>query len=190
MKKLGIISLVLLASLGVTGVAYGAWTDTLNITATAVTGTFDVRFDQAVSNDFGVAADPTGAGTWSDLTWTGPTAAHNKAATEVSLSTLNLTISVADAYVGYVSSVGCTIVNNGSIPVKIDNVSYVLSLPPGRTSSDLDISFSGALTAGGLIDVGSWAAGAVTIKWNGVPAAASTYSLVVNITASQWNAVS
>jgi hypothetical protein len=192
MKKLGIVCLALLGALGFTGVAYGAWSDTLNITATAVTGTFDVRFGQAESNDPGTEADPAGAGAWSfdgtNLTWSGPVTA-DKASTEVNPGVLTLDINITDAYVGYASSVGCTLVNSGSVPVKVDEVRYQLSLPQDRDASDVEISFSGALLAGSYIDVGRQAAGAVNIRWNGVPVLSSTYFLTVSITVSQWNAV-
>ena len=193
MKKLGIISLVLLAALGITGVAYGAWTDTLNINSTAQTGYLDVRFGQAVSND-AASVDPTGPGAWTfsggDLSWTGPVAATNEASTSVtSLSNLTLHFNVNGAYPGYNSSVGCTIENLGTVPVKIESIVPVITPPSGGSASDVSVSFSGALSTGAMIGVGGSEAGAVYINWNSVPAQSATYLLTVYVTVSQWNAV-
>ena len=116
------------------GVGYGAWSQTLNINSPVGTGSYNVLFQQAVTNDDGAAGnilDPSSLGSWNwtsgtlnTTKWTtGTRSANNKAVTTVSgTGTDTLSINMLRTYVGYWSSVGCTIKNSGSIPVKINNV--------------------------------------------------------------------
>ena len=72
------IALILLIALSTLGLAYGAWTDQLNINGTASTGTFDVKMDLL----------------WYAAEVPGCTAA-------ISADGKTLTVTIANAYPGY-----------------------------------------------------------------------------------------
>jgi predicted ribosomally synthesized peptide with SipW-like signal peptide len=201
MKKLGLICLVLCVALASLSVAYASWSQNLTVNGKVSTGTFDVQFQQAVSNDGTRLSDPTVQGSWS---WTGGTLAAtnwtgaratDKASTTVSgAGSGTLTITISSAYVGYWSSVGCTLKNTGSIPIKVDTVTYTVTPPAGRSASDVSVYFSDALVAAShtqidVSGVNSEKLGAIYVRWNSVPTISSTYTLNVTITATQWNMV-
>ena len=105
--------------------------------------------------------------------------------------TKTLTISMNSTYVGYWSSIGCTLKNTGSIPLKVETVTYTVTPPSGRNASDITVSFSDALVEAShaQIDAGGENLGAIYVQWNAVPTTSSTYGLAVTITTSQWNMV-
>jgi len=73
MKNLGLICLILIVALGITGVGYGGWSQTLTINSLAGTGSYKVLFQQALTNDddaTGNLLDPTSQGSWN---WTSGT---------------------------------------------------------------------------------------------------------------------
>lgn len=199
MKELGLICLVLLAALGITGVGYGAWSQTLNINSPVVTGSYNVLFRQAVTNDDGSAGnirDPISQGSWNWTSgtldaakWTtGTRSANNKAVTTVSgTGTDILTINMNSTYVGYWSSVGCTIKNLGSIPIKINTVTTTVTPPAGRTAGDITVYYSNALVQASHIQInpGDEVLGAIYIQWNAVPNISSNYGLTVTINTTQ-----
>jgi len=97
MKKIGLIVLALVVALGALGVGYAAWSDTLNITATATVGEFDVDFI-----DYEVTQHSTLGGASANII-------HDDAAS----------FSVANAYPGYWATVKYTIKNNGTVPASV-----------------------------------------------------------------------
>jgi hypothetical protein len=196
MKKLGLIILVFLVALGSLGVAYSRWSRTLTTTENVSTGTFGCQFQQAISNDDGNPGnvlDPSAQGSWSwtsgTLTasnWSGSRSSGNIASTTVSGAiTQTLTIKMSTTYVGYWSSIGCTIKNTGTVPMKVSTVTATVTPPTGRSASDVSVSFTGALVANTQIAAGSEVLGAIYIVWNSVPSTSSTYGLTVTISNTQ-----
>ena len=199
MNKLGVICLVLLAALGITGVDYGAWSQTLNINAPVVTGSYNVLFQQAVTNDDGAAGnvlDPSSQGSWNWTSgtlnaaeWTtGTRSANNKAVTTVSgMGKDTLTIIMNSTYVGYWSSVGCTIKNLGSIPIKINTMTTTVTPPAGGNVGDISVYYSNALVQAShtQLNPGDEVLGAIYIQWKAVPNTSSNYGLTVIINTTQ-----
>src|SRR5690349_11464523 len=93
------IALILLIALSTLGLAYGAWTDTLNINGNVTTGTFDVRMDY-------MYLESAAAGCNAAISADGKT----------------LTVTVADAYPGYSCAGGVSIRNLGTVPAKINGL--------------------------------------------------------------------
>lgn len=98
------IALILLIALSTLGLAYGAWTDTLNINGTVKTGTLEVQFTNLwwSDNNCTYALDPTN---------------HT------------LTISAVNAYPGFWCEGSVEIKNTGTIPVKIMPVNVTTTGP-------------------------------------------------------------
>jgi predicted ribosomally synthesized peptide with SipW-like signal peptide len=196
MKKLGVIVIVLIAALGLMGVAYAYWTDTLHINSSVSTGNEDVTFHLVATNDIDspVTLDPSSQGTWalsgSALSWSGGSrsATRNAAYTTVAASSdyRTLTVTMNNAYSGYWGSAGCTIENVGSIPVKVESVSV-----EGLPSSGLTVLFSGALDASvhTLIAPTIEAGGGIYFQWDDTATPGTLYTVTVRVVVSQWNLV-
>ena len=198
MKNLGLVCLVLLAALVITGVGYGGWSQTLAINSSVGTGSYKVLFQQAVTNDDDTAGnllDPTSQGSWNwtsgTLTaakWTGSRSVSNKAITTVSGTGTNiLTLTMNRTYVGYWSSVACTIKNLGSIPVKINTVTTTVTPPAGGAAGDITLYYSQALVQAShtQLNPGDEVLGAIYIQWNAVPIVGSNYCLTIVINTTQ-----
>lgn len=112
-EKVKYIALVLVLAFGLIGGAYAAWTDQLQVSGTVATGDIDVVFTSAVSNDPEGTDDP--ASPEDDPKDVG--------CTEVSLSDdgKTMTVTISNAYPGYVSQIDYAVTNNGSVPVKLQN---------------------------------------------------------------------
>ncbi len=206
MKKLALISLISVIALGSVGIGYGRWSQTIQTTDTVNTGTFAIQFQQAVTNDDSTTnnmIDPTNQGSWSWTSgalassgWSGSrrTDGNNDASTTIvgGVGTATLSIAMVGTYPGYWSSVGCTLKNTGTIPIKVNTVTNSVTAPSGGSSSDVSISFSDALVQSShtLINPNAEVLGAVYIHWNTVPSTdARTYTLTVTVNAMQWNTV-
>jgi hypothetical protein len=96
-RKVGLIVLVVVIALGVLGVGYAAWTQTLTITGTVATAKFDVNFTGNTT-----PAAPTGGTVSSSI-------ADPKAAT----------LGVTNVYPGYSGDWTFTVTNSSSIPVSV-----------------------------------------------------------------------
>ena len=116
MKKVKYIALILVLALGLIGGAYAAWTDQLVVAGTVATGDIDVVFTSAESNDSGDTLDPASpADDEKDV-----------GSTEVSLSDdgKTMTVTIENAYPGYVSQIDYAVTNNGSVPVRLQNKAF------------------------------------------------------------------
>ena len=124
--KIGMLFLVLTLVLASMGVGYAMWDETLNIGGTVETGEVDAIFTKAMSNDPGAQDDPKEAGGWTlddTLTWTGARWDKDVASLEViGAGIQTLTVTLDNGYPGYYPSVGFTIDNQGTIPVKIESI--------------------------------------------------------------------
>ena len=101
------IALILLIALATLGLAYGSWTDQLNINGTVGTGTFDVRMDSL----------------YMDFAAPGCDAA-------ISADGKTLTVTIANAYPGYSCAGGVSIKNVGTVPAKINGLVQVTNTVP------------------------------------------------------------
>jgi hypothetical protein len=204
MKKIGLIFLVLMGALACLGVAYGAWSETLDVSASVSAGDFGIEFVQAVSNDDNGLPDPDVKGNWtwngssgSAPVWNGSRTDSNNSSAAASLdeSQNTLTLTVNGAYPGYWSSAACILKNTGTVPLKIDTVKVgaVSSNPSDSTpvSDRFTLEFSGALDQSlhTPIDPGDEALGTVYVNWLSIPSDQTTYSLEITVTATQWNMV-
>jgi hypothetical protein len=134
------IALILLIALSTLGLAYGAWTDTLNINGTVQTGTFEVQF--------------------TNLWWSDTNCSYVMDSTNHTL-----TITANNAYPGFWCEVSVEVKNTGSIPVKILPVAVTTSGPdywdvypyytsattlqPGQTGAGTAINFTIPMTETG-----------------------------------------
>jgi len=97
MKKIGLIALIVVLSLGIIGVGYAAWSQTLHITGTASAATFNVNFTSATN-----PTAPVGTG---------------GAAVATIVDGQHVTINVANAYPNWSGDFGLIVTNNSTIPV-------------------------------------------------------------------------
>ena len=118
MKKIGLIALIVVLSLGIIGVGYAAWSQTLSVTGTVAAGTYDVQLTNVSKTD-----DVNGVATIS--------------ATLADSHTI--TIALSKLYPGSVEKVNFDVKNNGTIPSKVTAIT--INTVSGTT---LDIDLSGA----------------------------------------------
>jgi hypothetical protein len=114
MKKLGIICLTLVVALGLMGVGYAQWQQTLTVTGSVSTGTFDTQFQNV-----------------SFVRDTNNVANGNVA----SVLAHSFTVNVTDLYPGCEESARFDVANTGSVPAKV-NVFKITFTPAGGSSTD------------------------------------------------------
>jgi hypothetical protein len=211
LKKLGILTLVLILTLGIMGTAYSRWSRTLNVINNVSVGTFDPEFGTVKTDDDGSSGnniDPVKAGLYNGSTWvvertsTGLDVGQTTSViTTVSNTNDTLTITLGDAnhpaYPGYFSTVYCTVINKGNIPIKVSASSPLITVltEDGRTT-DVGVSVSGVLSGERSgIDGGGSVSGYITIGIgtgsNGAttnpPVNGGAYSITFHLLASQFN---
>jgi len=151
MKKIGLIALIVVLSLGIIGVGYAAWSQTLTLTGTVNAGKFDVEFANAVSNDAGTALDPLALGTWNftpTYSWTGTQGIANVASitnggsfiTTGGSTNNTLSFTVNNAYPGYMAEVAFDVVNSSTVPVKITVTPHITAAVGATT--DLGVTYT------------------------------------------------
>ena len=100
MKKIGLIAIIVVLSLGIIGVGYAAWSQSLTATATLNTGSYIINF----------AASPT------------PNPTTGTGTITASASGLNMTVGLNTGYPGFSGTVNYTINNTGTIPAKVTSI--------------------------------------------------------------------
>jgi hypothetical protein len=151
MKKIGLIAIIVVLALGIIGVGYAAWSQTLNANATLNTGSYIINF----------ASSPTPSPT----TGTGTISA--------SASGTTMTVGLNTGYPGFSGTVNYTINNTGTIPAKVTSITLTANtgtiINPGAYSSGhLGDSQADAwnitLPSGtlGTTDVQVWITGGIT----------------------------
>jgi len=111
------IALILVIALSTLGLAYGAWSDTLNINGTVTTGTLDVQLQMAGFDNVGCTA----------------VLSDNKD---------TLTLTATNAVPGMVCWSQLEVLNNSTIPIKIESVNTVES---GAGYWEMDCNFAGMI---------------------------------------------
>jgi hypothetical protein len=210
MKKIGLIAIVVVLALGIIGVGYAAWSQSITVSGTANVGSFGVKFENAASNDAGTANDPSSAGAWTfsgtgvpPYTWSGTNLSQNVASTtgvitSVTKTNDTLTITLTNAYPGYYGSIAADVLNTGSVPVKMTVVqSAVTPSGTGASATDVKINYSGVFndtsatqinaSSGlqtGFITIGIGTEGGATTE---PQMTGGTYTFTVTLTATQVN---
>jgi hypothetical protein len=131
------IALILLIALSTLGLAYGAWTDQLNINGTVTTGTFDVDMDYM----------------YYDWDQPGCTAA-------ISADGNTLTVTVTNAYPGFHCGGGVSFRNQGTVPAKINGLVEVSNTVPAAFRGAAGLVF---MSNPGVLAAGSSAGG---VMWD------------------------
>ncbi len=197
--KIGVVFVALLAALVLTSMGYGIWSDTLTVSGTVETGWFAAEFNQAVPNDPPGSLDPDVPGSWSlDAfgvpQWSGTTYEENTASTDViGTGTDTLTITLSNAYPSYWSSVGVTIKNIGTIPMKVETVGISVFSEQDPGGANLNIIYTGALVEATHQQIepagqpGDEVLGDIHFH-PVVPAPeGSNYTVTITVTVAQWN---
>jgi predicted ribosomally synthesized peptide with SipW-like signal peptide len=153
MKKIGLIALIVVLSLGIIGVGYAAWSQTLTLTGTVNAGKFDVQFANAVSNDETGILDPLALGTWTfgtpPYTWAGTQGAADVASTLKTNATYITTVgstnntlqfTVTNAYPGYMAEVAFAVVNSSTVPVSITVTPHITAA--AGSINDLGVTYT------------------------------------------------
>ncbi|MDI9646540.1 MAG: TasA family protein [Archaeoglobales archaeon] len=100
MRKFGAMFVVLLVALGLVGATYAVWTDTVKVSGTVSTGTFDVKFTDVECDEVDYAT--IGAYVDGD----------------------NAVVNIQNAYPGLEVSCTFTVENAGTVPAKAISLSY------------------------------------------------------------------
>jgi len=156
-------------ALGVLGVAYAAWSQTLNVNATVKTGELKVQFgpSPAIAAYFPHSLDGSNTAQISAVTGVGTDA---------------LTFTISNAYPGLSATIPVSIQNVGTIPASVAWGTVVI----GPTGYETQLTVSGVLPAPSPISPSSIASGgSITIHVNDNAVMNGTYSVVVPIVATQ-----
>lgn len=167
MRKRWLITLAVVACMGLAGLALAWWTDALALNGTVQTGEVNVKFTAASTNDEGNSIDPD-----QDRN------VASKEAQIVDDKTVQFTIT--NGYPGYKAEGYATILNAGTIPVKVTAVNVNKPL-------EVDVAVSG-IAVGDVINPGDSVE--ITTDQTVTQAAEelSKYTYTVSLEFIQWNA--
>jgi len=170
MKKIGFIVLAVVLALGLVGVGYAAWSQTLNVGVVAKTGSLSAVFGGSTTS----GTPDNGVSTWST---TGQ-------------GTTTLNISIANAYPGENFVIPFTVNNTGTIPANVtmgtwtDTTVGTNPVTENPYADDVVISTWNAPTS--PIAVGGYATdGSLTVSVGPNAAMNGTYTLTATIVVSQ-----
>jgi hypothetical protein len=199
---MSILGLVLIIAVGALGAGYALWDAPILTYGTVNTGITAGSFGWVKSNDPPIfiepgSPDPSTKGSWALVLgipeWTGSRYEEDVAYTYASGSgTKTLTITLNNIYASYRGSIGVTIANTGTIPVKVKTVDVSVTGPAEDPEGTyLDISFSDALVEGlhWQIDQGDSALGAIYFHPTNSELDGSSYTVVVTIDLVQWGLI-
>jgi predicted ribosomally synthesized peptide with SipW-like signal peptide len=142
MKKIAILALSLVLALGVLGIGYAKWSDTVTINGTVNTGTVKVGVLDVGTTDMGTTVDPRvvpqnvdDEPNWQYDLWVADTTDPKNVGSAISTNNGDIkctchdvgyygsiTETIANAYPFYNPSINIDIASCGTVPVKIDNV--------------------------------------------------------------------
>ncbi len=166
---------VLVASMGT---ALAMWSETLLVGVNVQTGEVDVAFTGYSCSDVG--ADPQAAGFTNEEGKDVATCTVEVASTDAEGDTIELLVTISNAYPGYTVDISLDISNIGTIPVKL----YTYSV-----SADEPIQASLSIPEDTQIDPGDSATYVLTITVPQEAAETSTYTVSVTLEFAQWNEV-
>jgi predicted ribosomally synthesized peptide with SipW-like signal peptide len=162
MKKIGFIILAVVLAVGLVGVAFAAWSSTLNVSGTLNTGNLSVVF----YNSDVTADTPVGS------SWCSSSEAVNGS------GTATLTVVISNAYPDESVTVPFTLWNNGTVGTSE-------AWGTVTTNDATVVSTSGTLP--GDIEAGYTGTGSVTINLSDSALANVTYTVNIPIVASQYS---
>ncbi len=166
MKKIGILALVLVVTLGAVGVGYAMWSDTLTVQTNIATGSVDVVIENQKSNDppphgnpidggwFEPSLDPAdshqpiGPGFWTlgdfsdPATWEyhGTRYEKNVASTDCEIVGDTITITIDNGYPSYGPDVLFDVLAQGTVPVKLLSAKLVsVTTPAGTFAKNINV---------------------------------------------------
>jgi hypothetical protein len=159
MKRVGLICLALVLTLGVLGVGYAMWWDEVKIEGTVNTGTVRVEIVDQKSNDPAGSLDPAGGhtplgdGAWGNLfanntppnasgnwTWFGTVYEKDVALCECDFGADWMTMSMYNVYPSYGPDVAFAVQNLGTVPVNICGIKLVsVTTPQGTFPMNVDV---------------------------------------------------
>ena len=123
MKKIGLIALIVVLSLGVIGVGYAAWSQTFNVTGTVSAGSYIISIAQTpvatLFNDGGTIGTFSAGSSLHDVSSTATAAISAVTSTGTSAG---FSITITNGYPGLKLKVPYTLTNTGSVPSLISAV--------------------------------------------------------------------
>lgn len=164
MKKFGAIFVTLLFGLLVAAATYAYWSQTLTVSGTVGTGILDANITAATTGDNENVYD---------------VGAINYA---IAQDLKSATITITNAYPGYVAWANFSVTNTGTIPVKLSDT-------VNNPNSEIDVTTSWTgLDSNGVLLPGQTAHLNVTTTVTDLAAQNSTYTFTVTISVEQFNA--
>lgn len=190
-KNKKLIALVMVLAMAFCGIAYAAWTDTLYINGTVATGDLDAQWACAGSPSDNDGTEYINVGGWwwpiyaqnpndvgdVDSSRTFLTAAMEQD-NDNGLNDL-LTITIHNAYPGYVANIPWSIKNTGSIPMKLD--------APIGPAADAAYTVAGLPSASARINAGDSVGGTINVAVTDAAAESTDYTFTVQIPVKQFN---
>ena len=177
MKKIGLIILIVVVALGVMGAAYAAWQQTLNISGTVGTATFNVSmsYDNSTGPQKPTDADNT---TFTVTTDTSAKASYNA-------GNSGLTVTITEAVPGVYTIPGVYVTNNSTIPLDL-SVGTVTGTDLTLTGTQIDDSaFKTAATLDPLAAGASTTAKDIKITIDDSVTQGTSLTFIIPVTANQ-----
>jgi hypothetical protein len=123
MKKIGLIAIIIVLSLGIIGVGYAAWSQNINITSTVSVGSYIINIAQSpaatLSNTNGFSGTFSAPGSLSDSS---TTATATLSAVTTTGASAGFSITITKGYPGLTLKIPYIITNTGSVPSLISAV--------------------------------------------------------------------
>jgi len=162
MKKLGFIILAVVLTLGIIGVGYAAWTQTLTVNGNAKAGTFDTQF--------------TAVSTSGDANGVAAVNIDNSDSTGHSFG-----IDITNGYPNLTTDVTFSIKDPGTVPAKISGAFNITN------ATDVTVTNTGTIGDGTVIGTGTVSGGKLHIVLaDGFPQGANENFTVTIPTAQQY----
>ncbi len=177
-KQTLLITVLALFVLATMAIAYGAWTDSLEIHGTASTGTLNVHFTEVTATDNETAGmEEVGTCSANIVDQSSDPEANDSDRVEVLIE---------NAYPGYTCTLTGTIANNGTIPVKLSSVVF----DPTDLASKAALDFEAPGFTAPNVDViedGASVTGEITLTPTATAAEGASYSGTITLTFVQVN---
>jgi hypothetical protein len=167
--KVGILALVLVAVLGVTGVVYAKWSDSVNVTGTMGTYTFNDTLGVSLCWTDPPGQSGTGVACWGVI---------NNSVKQPDPDQMVIVVSKARKDVYYYCDF--YIENDGTIPTRVQSIDISNASP-----AILDVQVLG-IGLGDYIEPGSNISGSVLARLKGDAGAGLDYQISVRVLVEQW----
>jgi hypothetical protein len=196
----GAFFMVLILALAGLGVGYGLWSKLLTIDGTVNTGTVNAIFDIAFTDDDNKIDNPDkdpndagpcpafGSGSCDPSSFGPKPTRYDKdvaiCVAELDAGQMSLTVTVQNGYPSYHCTVWYDILNNGTIPIKLQN----LFLEPVNFTNGLEVTIGlSELACGMQIDPDKSSQADIHIHVEQEAAQEATYTFTGQLWLVQWN---